>query len=83
MLPLGMPCSTAKFFKAVRKIAPVGCVLPAYYAKMVTRTGWKSLKSEILNKWKHTALQKGSKFVRARHPYLLRTTVGEASFIGE
>ena len=83
LLPLGKPCSTAKFFKAVRKSAPVGCVLPACYAKMITRTGWKSLESRNLNKFKHTALKEGKKSVRARHPYLLRTTVGEASSIGQ
>ena len=83
ILPLGKPCSTAKFFKAVRKLTTVGCVLPAFYAKMITRTGWKSLESRNLNTFKHTALKEGKKSVLARHPYLLRTTVGEARSIGQ
>ena len=83
ILPKAMPCSTRIFFNAVQKThnTPV-CVLPAYTDKMITHTGFKCLKAKNFNTWQHTASKQGKKkSVRARLPYMLRTTIGEASAI--
>jgi hypothetical protein len=75
VLPTGTQYSSTMFFTSIKDITPLGCILPAFFATQITKTGWLSLQKENRGKWMPIGLGTDE----AQDPFLMCTSVAEAS----
>lgn len=74
VLPTAVPFSTSEFFRSLQDITHVGCVLPASFARAITKTGWRSMQNDNWGKFRHIGLGVD----KDMHPFLMRCNVAQA-----
>jgi len=74
VLPTCTPVSTVAFFKSLKDLTPVGCVMPSGFAKEITNTGWSSMRVDQWAKWHDVGVGTDEDL----HPHLLRLSVWQA-----